>query len=57
MGEFSLQEHFDTNLAAVCLNSVMILTKVKNLILRACGYIKSPFNPLRMNGSLFASES
>lgn len=57
MGEFSLQEHFDTNLAAVCLNSVMILTKVKNLILRACGYIKSPFNPLRMNGSMFASES
>jgi len=57
VGEFSLQEHFDTNLTAVCLNSVMILTKVKNLILRACCYIKSPFNPLRMNGSLLASES
>ena len=56
MGEFSLQEHFDTNLTAVCLNSVMILTKVKNLILRDCGYRKSPFNPLGMNGLGFMSE-
>ena len=57
MGEFSLQEYFDTNLAAVCLNGVMILTKVKNLMFLSRGYRKSPFNPLGMNGSIFASVS